>query len=102
MKDKKDMKEKDKKDMKQGATDSVNTSSVTASTSSATTTTPEAGEESSNVGNNRPKVDQGLLSDGDDEDNSDLEMTNEVTDDDSLKIFRCYGNQALRRNMEIV
>ena len=83
-KDMKEMKEKDKKDMKQGATDSVNTSSVTAATSSAsTTTTLEAGEESSNVGNNRPKVDQGLLSDGDDEDNSDLEMTNEVTDDDS-------------------
>ena len=83
-KDMKEMKEKDKKDMKQGATDSVNTSSVTASTSSAsTTTTLEAEAESSNVGNNRPKVDQGLLSDGDDEDNSDLEMTNDVTDDDS-------------------
>ena len=83
-KDEKDMKEKDKKDMKQGATDSVNTSAATAATSSAsTTTTLEAEAESSNVGNNRPKVDQGLLSDGDDEDNSDLEMTNEVTDDDS-------------------
>ena len=83
-KDKMDMKEKDKKDMKQGATDSVNTSAATAATSSAsTTTTLEAEAESSNVGNNRPKVDQGLLSDGDDEDNSDLEMTNEVTDDDS-------------------
>ena len=82
--DKRDMKEKNKKDMKQGATDSVNTSAATASTSLAsTTTTLEAEAESSNVGNNRPKVDQGLLSDGDDEDNSDLEMTNEVTDDDS-------------------
>ena len=83
-KDKKDKKEKDKKDMKQGATDSVNTSAATASTSLASTTTTLVAEaESSNVGNNRPKVDQGLLSDGDDEDNSDLEMTNEVTDDDS-------------------
>ena len=83
-KDMKEMKEKDKKDMKQSATDSVNTSAATASTSSAsTTTTLEAEAESSNVGNNRPKVDQGLLSDGEDEDNSDLEMTNEVTNDDS-------------------
>ena len=83
-KDMKEMKEKDKKDMKQSATDSVNTSAATASTSSAsTTTTLEAEAESSNVGNNRPKVDQGLLSDGEDEDNSDLEMTNEVTDNNS-------------------
>ena len=83
---KKDMKEKDKKDIKQGATDSANTSAATASTSSAsTTTTSRAEAESSNVGNNRPKVDQGLLSDGDDEDNSDLEMTNEVTDTNSVK-----------------
>ena len=82
--DKRDMKEKDKKDMKQGATDSANTSAATASTSSAsTTTTSKAEAESSNVGNNRPKVDQGLLSDSDDEDNSDLEMTNEVTDNNS-------------------
>ena len=84
-KDTKDTKEKDKKDMKQSATNSVNTSSVTASTtsSSASTTTLKAEAESSNVGNNRPKVDQGLLSDGEDEDNSDLEMTNEVTDNNS-------------------
>ena len=82
--DTKDMKEKDKKDMKQVATDSANTSAATASTSSAsTTTTSKAEAESSNVGNSRPKVDQGLLSDGDDEDNSDLEMTNEVTDNNS-------------------
>ena len=82
--DTKDMKEKDKKDMKQVATDSANTSAATASTSSAsTTTTSKAEAESSNVGNNRPKVDQGLLSDGDGEDNSDLEMTNEVTDNNS-------------------
>ena len=85
--DTKDMKEKDKKDMKQVATDSANTSAATASTSSAsTTTTSKAEAESSNVGNNRPKVDQGLLSDGDDDDdNSDLEMTNEVTDTNSVK-----------------
>ena len=84
--DTKDMKEKDKKDMKQVATDSANTSAATASTSSAsTTTTSKAEAESSNVGNNRPKVDQGLLSDGYDEDNSDLEMTNEVTDTNSVK-----------------
>ena len=84
--DTKDMKEKDKKDMKQVATDSANTSAATASTSSAsTTTTSRAEAESSNVGNNRPKVDQGLLSDSDDEDNSDLEMTNEVTDTNSVK-----------------
>ena len=85
--DTKDMKEKDKKDMKQVATDSANTSAATASTSSAsTTTTSRAEAESSNVGNNRPKVDQGLLSDGDDDDdNSDLEMTNEVTDTNSVK-----------------
>ena len=85
--DTKDMKEKDKKDMKQVATDSANTSAATASTSSAsTTTTSRAEAESSNVGNNRPKVDQGLLSDSDDDDdNSDLEMTNEVTDTNSVK-----------------
>ena len=85
--DTKDMKEKDKKDMKQVATDSANTSAATASTSSAsTTTTSKAEAESSNVGNNRPKVDQGLLSDSDDDDdNSDLEMTNEVTDTNSVK-----------------
>ena len=85
--DTKDMKEKDKKDMKQVATDSANTSAATTSTSSAsTTTTSKAEAESSNVGNNRPKVDQGLLSDGDDDDdNSDLEMTNEVTDTNSVK-----------------
>ena len=79
--DKRDMKEKNKKDMKQGATDSASIASTTSS--SASTTTLKAEAESSNVGNNRPKVDQGLLSDGDDEDNSDLEMTNEVKDDDS-------------------
>ena len=85
--DTKDMKGKDKKDMKQVATDSANTSAATTSTSSAsTTTTSKAEAESSNVGNNRPKVDQGLLSDGDDDDdNSDLEMTNEVTDTNSVK-----------------